>query len=155
PLVLAGDPVGPGEIENGRTRRAEESALVTGREKAGTPVEGTTFDALVVAQHDVAREILAFASEPVSDPGAGAARSRTRNPSIDLIGRRHVIVRFGIERFDEGKIIHMFRDVRILFTHPRAGLAVSPELKRRFHQRPRVSVEHIDLDALSVAPGQL
>ena len=48
----------------------------------------------------------------------------------------------------------MFRHVRILFTNPRARLAVLVEAEGRLHQRPRVAVEDIDVDALPVAFGE-
>ena len=65
-----------------------------------------------------------------------------------------MIIRFAVERLDEAKIVHMRRHVRILFTNPRARLAVLLEAKGRLHQWPRISVEHINVDALSIAFGE-
>src|SRR5437867_11874061 len=53
PLVVWRDVLGPNEVENGRARRTEKSALVAGREKARAPVERAAFHALIVAQHNI------------------------------------------------------------------------------------------------------
>src|SRR2546427_4368381 len=124
PLVVAGDVLRPREVENRRTGRTEERALVAGREKARAPVERPALHALIVAEHDVTRKVLALTPQTVSDPRAGAGEAGTRNARVDLVERRHVIVRFAVERLDEREIVHMPRHVRIFFTHPRARLAV-------------------------------
>ena len=62
-----------------------------------------------------------------------------------------MIVRFSVKRFDEGKIVHVFRHVWILLANPRTRLAVLLEAEGRLHQRPRISVEYVDVDALPVA----
>src|SRR5262249_9151637 len=52
-LIVARDMRRASQIQNGRSRRAKESALITGWQKPGTPVERSTFDPLAVAQHDI------------------------------------------------------------------------------------------------------
>ena len=154
PLIVARHVLGPGEVENGRARRTKQRALITGREKAGAPVERAALDALAVAEHDVTGKIPALTSQPVSNPRARARKAGPRDARVDLVKRRHMIVRFAVERFDEREIVHVFRHVRILFANPRAGLAVLLEAEGRLHQRPRISVEHVDVDALPVALGE-
>src|SRR5206468_5759864 len=100
---------------------------------------------------DVTGKILALASQSVSDPGARTRKTGARDAGVDLVKRRHMIVRFAVERLDEREIVHVLRHVRIFFTYPRARLAVLLEAEGRLHQRPRISVEDIDLDALTVA----
>ena len=63
-LVVARDVLGPCEIEDRGARRAEQRSLVAGRQKAGAPVERPAFHALVVAEHDVAGQVLALAPRP-------------------------------------------------------------------------------------------
>src|SRR5207253_7068896 len=106
---------------------------VTRRQKAGAPVERAALDALAVAEHDVTGKIPALTSQPVSNPRARARKAGARDARVDLVKRRHMIVRFGVERFDEREIVHVFRHIRILLANPRAGLAVLLEARSEEH----------------------
>src|SRR5256885_15904247 len=112
--------LGPDKIQNGRARGTEKRPLIARREKAGAPVQWTTLDAIAVPEHDVAWKVSTFAAQPVSDPRPGAWKSGTADPGVDLVERGHMVVRFGVKRFDEREIVDMFGHVRILFTNPRA-----------------------------------
>src|SRR5262249_15876847 len=103
-LVFARDVFRSSKIQYGGTRRTEERALIAGWEKAGAPAQRSPFDALVIAEHYISREILAFAPEAVGDPGARARKTRPANAGIDLVEGGHVIIRLRVKRFDERKI---------------------------------------------------
>src|SRR5437879_11956471 len=85
PLVVARHVLGPGEVENGRARRTKQRALITGREKAGAPVERAALDALAVAEHDVTGKVPALASQPVRDPRARARKAGPRAARVALV----------------------------------------------------------------------
>src|SRR5205814_2372103 len=117
----------------------------------GAPIERTALHAITVAEHDIAGKVAALAAKPISDPGAGAGKARPPDPGVDLIKRRHMIVRFGIKRFDEAEIVDVFGDVGIFFADPRAGLAVLLKIEGRLHQRARIAIEDIYVDPFSIA----
>src|SRR5262245_26467403 len=84
-LIVARDVLGPREIENRRARRPEKRTLVARRQKAGAPIQRPALHALVVTEHDVARKIPAFASQPISDPRACARKAGPRDAGVDLV----------------------------------------------------------------------
>src|SRR5438477_5276592 len=95
-LILARDVLRPGEVENRSARRTEERALIAGGQKAGAPIERPALDALIVAEDDIARKVLALASQPIGNPCSRARKTGTRDASVDLIKRVHVIIRFAV-----------------------------------------------------------
>jgi hypothetical protein len=128
--------------------------LIARRQKTGAPIQWPALDTLAVAKDYVTGKILAFTPKPVSDPGASAGKTGASDTGVDLIKRGHVIVGFGVERFDEPKIIDVFGDIWILLANPRARLAVLLEAEWRLHKRTGISIEHVDVDSLSVAFGE-
>src|SRR5687768_17054096 len=102
-LVLARDVLGAREIQNRRAGGTEQRALITCRQKAGTPIERSAFYAVAVSQHHVTGQVLAFAAQPISDPRARAGKARSSDAGVDLVKRRDVIVRFAVERLDKSK----------------------------------------------------
>ena len=152
--------VGPGhifgaiQVEDRVPFGAEEGPLIGGGEKASVPVEGASFDPLVVPQHDVAGQVLIFAPQAVCDPRSGRREAGAGDAGVDLVEGGDVVVGFAVQRFDERKVIDVLRDIRILVADPRSGLSVLLELEGRFHQRAGIAVEDVDLNLLAIPFGQ-
>src|SRR5262249_23985445 len=62
-LVVAGHVAWAIEVQDWISLGTEEGPLVSGREKAGVPVERSALDSLVIAEHDVARQVLVLAPQ--------------------------------------------------------------------------------------------
>ena len=153
-LVGAGDVAGAFEIDDRSASRAEQGALMRGRQEARAPIKIAAFYTLIVAEHDVAREVVVFGAEPIRDPRTRSGKAGAGDAGIDLIQRRDVVVRLAVKRFHECEVVHMPRDIWVVLANRSTGLAVLPECKRRFHERPGIAVEDVDRDALAVAFGE-
>src|SRR5678815_4557303 len=86
-LIFARDLLRLREIENGRARRPKQRALITRRQKPRAPIERPALHALIVAEHHVARQVLALAAQPIGDPRARARKTRPRDARVDLVKR--------------------------------------------------------------------
>src|SRR5262249_45998727 len=87
--------------------------------------------------------------------GPGRREAGPGNARVDLVQRRYVIVRLRVARLDEGNIVHVPGHMGIPVTDPGPTLSVTAKFERRFHERARVAVEHVDLNAFAVAAVKL
>ena len=103
---------------------------MTGRQKAAAEtVESAGRDQSAV-EHDEAGKVLAFAAEPVVDPGAHARASLQCAAGVQEVIREGVFGKTGSHRTHDGQFIHALGDVGKQVTYRNAGCAVILKLPR-------------------------
>ncbi len=96
-------------------------------------------DALAVAyaagkQHGEGRQILVFAAQPVTQPGAHAGPVALLGPRLQKGKGRVVVDRLGVHGPDDADVIHNLRRVREQVADPGPRLTVLLEITERAHQ---------------------
>ena len=101
------------QIEDRVRAGAENRALIDRRQEARAPARRAAFgSAFRLRHHDIRRQVLALAAEPVRDPRAHARIAHQDAAGVDLVHRGRVHGAVGVEAADEAHVVHALRDVR-------------------------------------------
>ena len=128
------------EIQNRILARAEQHALVFGRQETIAPKLGVQrLVALLTArkQHHKRRQVLVVAAQPVADPRTETGPARLLRTRLHKRHRRIVVDGFGVHGFHKTQIIGDFGVVRHQVADPRAAFTVLLEIKLAERQRKR------------------
>jgi hypothetical protein len=99
--------VGVREVEDWVAFRAALDALVDGREEAAAPERCASIGRLVAGDEDhERRQAVGLAAEPVRDPRAHAGPSELGRPRVKEHLGRSVVELIGVQRPDDGEIVH-------------------------------------------------
>jgi len=106
-----------------------------GKEGIRSPIGGSAAGAFGTGTEDnVSRQIFGFASQTIRDPCAHAGPAKLLGSGVHENLPWRVIKRVRVHGFDNGDIIHDFRQVRKQFGKLGAGLAMPVELEFRSQQ---------------------
>src|SRR5690242_491910 len=134
------------KVQNRIPGRAEHGSLISGRQKAGTPLRGAgEWAAARILNDDERGKALILATQAVGDPRTHGGETGDNGARIPFIAGKRVIDRPALGRVNEGEIVDDTADFRKQVGHPFARLAVLLELIRALHQRPRIALAHGNL----------
>src|SRR5262249_11969560 len=112
------------EIENGSVTRTERSALETRREKAGTPIFGTTDRFSGVGHHHECRKILVGGAKPICSPCAERRAAGENVAGIHLADGSDVIQTVRPAGAKNGDVVDMLGDIWKPIRNPDTAFAV-------------------------------
>ena len=152
---MARQTLGIGQIENRVLRIAQLHALITRRQETAAPV--VIVKRLIARalhfgnEHEVVRQVLIQAAEPVTDPRAHAGPTGKLMPGQKLRHGRRVIDLIRRHRLDEAQIVRHALEMRQPFADRRAAPAAAAEFRDarqdelllvRRHRRQPLALAH-------------
>jgi hypothetical protein len=129
-LTVAADAGGWREIENRRAFGPERRALEAGGEVTVAPVGRATLRVAHLWQHDEAGEVLVQSAKAVVHPRTDAGVAAEAVAAVHLIHRGGVVHAVHGATTEEAEVIGDFGEMRPVFRHVRAALAVLGKLER-------------------------
>ena len=121
------------QVFDGCFAAKELDARVTSGQKTGTPRRRATAGSLPAVQHCERRQVFVLGTKSVTDPRTHARPPRARRTGMTEVTRCRMIGSFVMHGMDERQIINASRNVRQYAADPRATLAITLELERRWH----------------------
>ena len=130
-LLFFGHALGTGEVGDRRLIAAVDGGRLIGlRQKAGRP-DGLAATGHRSVQDHKARQVLIFAAQPVSHPGADARPALQKHAGVHFQHGRSMVVGLRVAGVKQGHLIHVPGHVRKDFRNPGPRLAVPLKLERR------------------------
>ena len=148
------------EIEDSRLLRPDDRPLIQRRQPAITPViDAEDRQPRRIAEDDVGRQVLAFASQGISQPRAEDGAAAGGPPRVEGVDRLPVVVDPRVHRADERDVVGHFRQPRHQLGQLHAALAALLELPRAGEQLGAgfrgIVILDVAGEALAAALGQL